>query len=626
MSDSNPFFAFIFKLLGFPSEYQYVGIWYLLCFILQSIYAYKLISLFSPDKYIRFVCVLFFLFSPPMLWRLQMHETLVAHFLILMSFYFIFGKDVTNIKLKWMGLIVMASMIHSYLLLMVLVLWFSNLCDKYYSKSISFKVAFYDCLLVAIILLLSCWLVGYFSVGSGMVSGGFGYYRMNLLSIVNPFGWSNIIKDFHTGAGDYEGFNFLGLGIILLVLFQLPIIWLKHLDGKLNFSFFFAHRFLLTALFLLFVYSLSNNVGFGLYTLHYHLPASIEKFANIFRASGRLFWPVYYAIFLSVMYGIVRFFPKTIALSFLIAAVLIQVIDTYSGWVNIRNILMTQSSSKLSTKFNDYSWGSLVKHYSKLRLIMPENNSPNWSDISILALNNNMPTDAVYLGRMDGSKLNRLIEKDKKIIESGLFERDTLYFVDDKYLHNIISHMDNKKDLLFKLDGVFVLAPNYKLCKDCPVIDQQIDLDSFFPKISLGERVNIKSGSKYISLLSYGWSLPEEWGIWSVGDESVFSIPYNMVGDVNNIILYGRGFVSDVHPRQVVNVMINDVSAGDTILDKNTENTISVALSKEMRDSAKINKFYVIKLKYPNSVSPKDVGFNDDTRKLSFGLNGIKVL
>ncbi len=50
-SDSIPLMAFIFKPISplLPETFQYFGIWILLCFILQSFFAWKLMSVFTDS-------------------------------------------------------------------------------------------------------------------------------------------------------------------------------------------------------------------------------------------------------------------------------------------------------------------------------------------------------------------------------------------------------------------------------------------------------------------------------------------------------------------------------------------------------------------------------------------------
>ncbi len=84
-SDSIPIFAFIFKALSplLPERFQYLGLWTLLCFVLQALFAWKLIGLISKDRVVQFFGMGILVFSPPMLFRVGFHTSLVAHFLLL---------------------------------------------------------------------------------------------------------------------------------------------------------------------------------------------------------------------------------------------------------------------------------------------------------------------------------------------------------------------------------------------------------------------------------------------------------------------------------------------------------------------------------------------------------------
>ncbi|NDE62643.1 MAG: hypothetical protein EB038_10745, partial [Cyclobacteriaceae bacterium] len=74
-SDSIPLLAIFFKLFSpwLPETFQYFGLWYLLCFILQAYFAYQLLRLITPNKAISTLGVIYFIFSPIMLWRLGVH-------------------------------------------------------------------------------------------------------------------------------------------------------------------------------------------------------------------------------------------------------------------------------------------------------------------------------------------------------------------------------------------------------------------------------------------------------------------------------------------------------------------------------------------------------------------------
>lgn len=56
-TDSIPIMAFIFKPFSawLPETFQYIGIWVLLCFMLQAYFAWKLLSLITPNRWLALV-------------------------------------------------------------------------------------------------------------------------------------------------------------------------------------------------------------------------------------------------------------------------------------------------------------------------------------------------------------------------------------------------------------------------------------------------------------------------------------------------------------------------------------------------------------------------------------------
>ena len=55
-TDSIPLFAIIFKAFSsvLPEPFQYLGIWTLLCFILQSVFAWLLMGVFTSNRWLQF--------------------------------------------------------------------------------------------------------------------------------------------------------------------------------------------------------------------------------------------------------------------------------------------------------------------------------------------------------------------------------------------------------------------------------------------------------------------------------------------------------------------------------------------------------------------------------------------
>jgi hypothetical protein len=122
-------------------------------------------------------------------------------------------------------------------------------------------------------------------------------------------------------GGQFEGFNYLGLGLLLASLLMLPaqVGWLRR-----N----LRQHFALAAVFAAFtVFAISNRVFVGHWLVfELPLPIYVTEVLGILRGSGRFFWPIAYAqLAIVIALGFRRARP-VIALCLLGAAIL-QVFD-----------------------------------------------------------------------------------------------------------------------------------------------------------------------------------------------------------------------------------------------------------------------------------------------------------
>ena len=179
-------------------------------------------------------------------------------------------------------------------------------------------------------------LVGYFEIRIvDTFALGFGTYKLNLLSIFDStishsnISWSWIIPDLKLANGEeLEGFNFLGLGgIILIILGIYSLLTQRKIKLFKNNLFDNGIYFAIIILFLL---SLSNNVAIGK-TEVLSIPLSDYLYGPyIIRSSGRLFWIVsYFIIFLSIFFINIRFRKNSSSIFFII--LIIQLLDISSA-------------------------------------------------------------------------------------------------------------------------------------------------------------------------------------------------------------------------------------------------------------------------------------------------------
>jgi len=92
VSDGIPILAILFKLLAplAKFEYQYISSWYLLCFILQFYFAFKIINFFTKNFYFSFIAANFFILAPVFLYRLTLDPVQSAHWILLWFLYNLF--------------------------------------------------------------------------------------------------------------------------------------------------------------------------------------------------------------------------------------------------------------------------------------------------------------------------------------------------------------------------------------------------------------------------------------------------------------------------------------------------------------------------------------------------------
>jgi hypothetical protein len=621
-SDSNPLLALIFKPFDpiLPDQFQYFGIWLFACFVLQAWFGWQLLGLFSRSIAIRLCGAGLFVFAPPMLGRvvLMHHQNLAAHFLVLAALYISLNARLQRRKIAWSFLLSTAALVHGYLMAMVAGVWLADVSGRVLQRRSSIKGGIFEVWAILSILALVCWQAGYFTVGAGIESGGFGVYRMNLLSIINPGQWSRILHfEIPVKAGEHEGFNYFGLGGIFLLICAISLLAVTRIGIWRRISQFKTLLVLLVALTL---FSISNKVGIGAYEFDYNLPDSLIRLSSVFQSSGRMFWPVFYTILFVAIYIIVRTTGERVAAYIVASALLMQIVDTSNAWTQSRMVSMNQRESAWKTPLNHEFWQEAASKYKKVRWIPPGNLSPNWVPLATFAATHELATDAVYLARMDMHAWERAQRKAAHTVQTGTYEIDSLYVLDDSVLRQAVFNLTSRTDALARIDNLNVIAPGWNNCTDCGLLLNQVKLTDLFPTVAVGERMSASQAGSGVPYLVSGWSVPGEAGTWSDGETSEIFLP--APDKVTSIVLEAHALVAPTHPTQEIEVKINDHIVFVGVLTK-PENQIELPLPNEMQaDGARLVR---IELIYSNAVRPKDIGLSEDGRKLALMLRSITV-
>ncbi len=339
-TDSIPIFAVFFKLFRsiLPRQFQYFGIWGLLCFVLQGYYAAKILCERSSSKTVILAGSIFFIVSPIMVFRMYYHTALAAHWLILLAIYFYSKhekeyRDIFKPVMQWGILGILIGAIHLYFVPMCgAVLLGYILCSIWKERKIRIRFI-YPGISFSVGLFLTVYLLGGFSSGADTGTNNLGLFSFNLNAFLNPMSYSTLLKNtslwnwpFYT-QGQYEGFSYLGMGIILLCVCGIGLM-MKNICRRKKPSVYQIMTVLMSVGLIALAASPTITWNDKL-LLQLPYSSTIYKYWGIFGSCGRMAWPVVYflMVFGITSIGNMKWKRKEIAGVVLILACMVQVVD-----------------------------------------------------------------------------------------------------------------------------------------------------------------------------------------------------------------------------------------------------------------------------------------------------------
>jgi len=622
-ADPIPLMAVITKLARdfVPPTYQYIGLWTLICVILQSYFAWALVGLISKRLLFQILGTCYFLFTPFLLVRVGLHAALLGQFLILAALYLSLIKRQSYRSKSWIALLCFAVAINFYLFFVVFVIWLADLLDSRFSKNNISTIKMFSVLVIGgFLIALTSWEFGYF-VGktNSIAAGGFGHYQMNLLSPFDPKGWSYLVKNISPPEPTIEGFNYLGLGVFIVALFAI----IKRPTITSSFKESIArHPYLALFLIGLLLLALSNRIMVGPWLWEFNLPEPLLSLVGIVRSSGRMFWPIGYILIFYFLKQISEKYSAQKSEIILSICLLIQIIDTSAGWLPIKTNLNKPSIALGEVETSNPIWGSLSHHYKNVIALIPQklyDDSWNWIPVAKFAAENNLGTNSAYLARIvpvENRPINNAINENN--FDQGKYLTDSFYILNEQKILPAISFMDPQHDAIFKINGEVIFAPNYKDCKGCQTITQELDMYRPIIPVSLNRPFSFDKSSSYAYLpyLLDGWAYPEAWGTWSNATKASITLPLPKDNEAKILVLTARALVNQTHPNQRVKIWVNGIYATTATLNKDSNNRIEIPLNKEVKQQG----YVIVGMMFPDSVSPKNIGIGDDIRTLAIGL------
>ena len=461
-SDSIPLLAIIFKLFNFllPEKFQYFSIWIFLCIYLQIFFSFKIIFIGTGHKFFSLIGSLFFLTASIFIHRSGIHLSLLGQWLILCGIYIEISEN--NKKYFFRLITILLSLvIHFYFFLMLLIIIFSQDLYKVVIKKKYNLNIIKEFTLIIILSLVLMYVIGYFSIKLDDGLGwGYGYYNFNLNSFINPsgqnnngtFSWSNLLMKQNYQNKEIEGFSYLGIsGIIFFIIFSINFF-------KKKYKIFFQNLNWVIIIVPFLIISISNNINFGdLNIFSIDLNKFVYAFFSIFRASGRMIWPIYYIIFIVGIIFTFKYF-KSKSIYVLLILLIIQIGDTYSG---IKNYKFGSQYPEIHKHKKNPFWIGLSSQFNEILLIESKNQSNIFNHLSRYLIEEKfIKTDLVNLARVNREKTTFAkydLIKDFNNRNLSVFNKK-IFLTKNKNIASYLKHLFQNEIYIYFQDKIWIIS------------------------------------------------------------------------------------------------------------------------------------------------------------------------
>lgn len=398
-TDSIPWLAIFFKLFHkiLPETFQYFGIYTGLCYILQAIAGYNILYGRTKRCFYSYMGTILFCLAPILMERAFRHTALGSQWLILFSINLYLKhcrQGVSKTYIWYLLLEVLAIGIHPYFLPMVAS--FSLLCvvEDFRHRNWWSGLIFVGQLIFTY--LTGC-LLGVLGQGINPSRKGFGYYSMNLNALYNPtscggYCWSSILKVHGQTLGNYDGFNYFGFGMVLLLILLLAFMLVTNKYRAFFKSLKCNWPVCIMVIFLT-LFAVSNVITYNgreLFTIP--LPQWLLKLCGIFRASSRLFYPVYYLSYLFLLFrwwDMKTEYKQWHIYIVLLLCICVQVFDLHNT-IEQKHQQMIENRDYISI-LNETALSEQIQHCETLFLEEDINDYEN-RNLAVWAFKNNLNT------------------------------------------------------------------------------------------------------------------------------------------------------------------------------------------------------------------------------------------
>jgi hypothetical protein len=470
VTDGNPLWSLLFKFLGvfgFDPYWQTVGLLTLVSFVLSGVAAthiFRHVFRERKDWWLVSIASLFFIFSPVMVIRVFGHVNLVMHWIFLFAFVLYLDDRLT--RKEWiLGAVLLAlSMgMHPYFLPMTAVPLGALTLKQLFEKSISPRIFIQGAILWSAVLVVMALLLVPLGDMESVQHGGYGIYSMNLNALFNPIlTKSGIIPaPLGQGQGQYEGDNYLGFGLLVLLVMLIPAIYVFCKNRSLT-----KHRWLIAGCGILLFFALSHKIQLYNFTVFEYDPGTTRRIGETFSSSGRLFWPCWY--FLSYFLIWLLFKTRKNNAKYILAVLAaLQLYDLYPSIRAAHRSIKNMSKMSYQSAFQSEAWDALFEKYRNVFIVGDiVTNVKIYKDLWYMIPARRIQVNDGYFVLRTQSM--REAKAEENLLKSGVISaklpEDTIFiFVSRPLAESYLKHAPSLSGHIKELDGIHYLLWNQSL-------------------------------------------------------------------------------------------------------------------------------------------------------------------
>lgn len=452
-----------------------------------------------------------------------------------------------------------------------------------------------------------------------------GHYSFNVFAPFD-FSYSTLWPTAHridATGGQYEGMAYLGIGILLALGGSLlALVWSLRRDasgsapvaaaGTVSFS---PRRYwpLLVVLLGFVGFAMFPTVWLGTHKLvSLPLPPWLSGFLEHVRSGGRMIWPAVYAFAIILVVIVGGRVGSRLAGPFLVAALIVQIVDTAT--LRERTRMMLATPPLVPAGLSALRAAGVLDRDVRLR--------PSWLCVRL------EDGDVGRLTALEVIRHGRTVHQ-PPMARGASGDCDTSRISTDPPPPGVV-------DLIFM--GSVPLQDQLAIYarRKCSVVSTVLVCEGMRSpgplstedaqaalapptNAAFGTRLPVTAGEPAAKWLTSGWSNPEHWATWSEGGTAILHVPIPKEGSPQAIALEVTAYSGNPSKMQSVAVTVGGKTKWQGRLAPGHVSTIRIPIDP----SDIVSSFVPLTLHIDNPQSPKSNGQGPDSRLLGVALQAI---